>query len=114
MCRAHPLDNGIGYYFLITADGQYGIRIGEGSRIRVLVPFTSSSAIRTGKASNTIRAVCVDDYLAMYINDQFVAETRYDWLQEGYAGLTFNTDDGKFLSIAYDEVTIYAASQSQP
>lgn len=113
MCRAHPLDNGIGYYFLISADGRYGMRIGEGNRIRVLVPFTASSAIRTGKAINTIRAVCVGDYLAMYVNDQFVTEERYDWLQEGYAGLAFNTDDGKSLQIAYDEITIYAASRGE-
>ena len=32
---------------------------------------------------------------------------------EGYAGLTFNTDDGRSLQIAYDEITIYAANRDE-
>ena len=36
-----------------------------------LVPWQFHSAIHTGYAINEIRAVCVDDYLVMFINDVY-------------------------------------------
>src|SRR5690606_34501295 len=90
ICRAQAANTAIGYYFLINSSGEYGIRIGESSQIRVFVPWTESKAIHTGLASNTLRVVCIDDYFAFYINDEFVAEARRDWLIEGSMGFVVN------------------------
>jgi len=114
MCRAHPLDNGVGYYFLLRGDGYFGIRRGTGDNLLPMVNWTAHPAIRTERNDvNTLRIVCVEDYLALYINDQFAAETRYDWLQEGYTGFALNgaeTDTDNVFAVAYDDLTIWEAT----
>lgn len=110
MCRTHPRLTSIGYYFLINSAGSYGIRIGETDRIRVFVPWTEHPAINRALDTNTIRAVCVDDYFALYINDQFIAEARHDWLEEGNMGLVISSPDGVEVAVKFDDVTIWDAS----
>ena len=110
MCRSHPVQTSLGYYFLINSSGNYGIRIGEADRIRVLVPWTEHPIINDGLASNTLRAVCVDDYFAFYINDEFVAEARHDWLEEGNMSLVVSSPNGVEVATKYDNVTIWSAS----
>jgi hypothetical protein len=109
ICRAHSSNNGMGYYFLINGNGYFGIRKGDGERIFVLVPWTQSNAIRIGQTTNTLRAVCVGDYLALYINGQFVAETTDSQFVEGFAGVVVATE-GERIAITYDDLTIYSAS----
>ncbi|MBZ0290147.1 MAG: hypothetical protein K8I30_21165 [Anaerolineae bacterium] len=74
MCRAD--DDGNGYYFLISSDGQFSIAVATDDRNALfrLVPWQSSSAIQQGYQSNEIRAVCFENYLAMFVNDVFLAE----------------------------------------
>jgi hypothetical protein len=109
ICRAHSSNNGMGYYFLINGSGYYGIRKGDGERIHVLVPWTQSRAIRTGQRENTLRVICVKDYLAFYINGQFVTETRDSQYVEGFAGFAV-ASEGERIAITYDNLTIHAAS----
>jgi hypothetical protein len=108
MCRAHPLSNNMGYYFLLRGDGAIGIRRGDGERVPPLVNWTMHNAVRTTGA-NTIRAVCAGDYLAMYVNGTFVAETTYDWLSEGYAGFAINGQAGVPVGASFDDLTIWQA-----
>jgi hypothetical protein len=110
ICRAHSSNNGMGYYFLINGSGNFGIRKGDGERIHVLVPWTKSRAIHTGQKTNTLRAVCVDDYLAFYINDQFVAEARDGQFMEGFAGVAVAAEDSHRIAIRYDDLTIRSAT----
>ena len=110
MCRALPTDNGDGYYFLISGDGQYTIRRGAVDNIKALIPFTPSSAITQDKGINKIRAVCIGDYLALYVNDQFVAETHDDYFKKGYTGLSVAVVKGGTADIVFDDLTVSAAS----
>ena len=111
MCRSQLVNANIGYYFLITASGQYGIRVGEGDRVRMEVPWTEHPAIKTGLgATNLLRAVCIEDYLALYINDVFVAESRYDWLEEGVSAFVVNAAPEVTIAIQYDDFKIWDAS----
>ena len=110
MCRADTSNNGDGYYFLISGDGYYAISKGEGENVNVLVDWTTSSAINEGQASNTIRAVCIDDYLALYVNGEFVADTEDDDYASGYAGFAAAAFDGGNADISFDNLTISAAS----
>ena len=113
ICRAHSTNNGMGYYFLLDGAGRFGIRKGDGERIHVLVPWTESNAIRTGRGENTLRAVCVDDYLALYINGTFVAETRDSQYVEGLLGVVVTTTQER-VAITYDNLTIREAAISNP
>jgi hypothetical protein len=110
VCRADPTDNGNGYYFLISGDGQYTIRRGAVDNIRALIPFTGSDAIRQDRGINRILAVCIADYLALYVNGTFVAETRDNYLSRGYTGLTAAVVAGGDADIAFDDLTVWEAS----
>ena len=122
ICRADPLNTGDGYYFLISGDGLYAIGRGEGDeddgKVNKLVNWAPHSAINTGQAENAIRAVCIGDYLALYVNDQFVAEVEDSSYSSGYAGLAaavFRQDgvaEEINVDIAFDNLTISAASLS--
>jgi hypothetical protein len=120
MCRADPSNNGDGYYFLVSGDGFYSVRKGEAESVNPLVDWTSHSSINTGPASNTIRAVCIGSYLALYVNDRFVVETEDSTYGSGYAGLSvaaFADDSAGNVAeanadIAFDNLTIWAASLS--
>lgn len=110
MCRASPNQNGDGYYFFISGDGNYTFRRGATDQIAPLIPFTYSSAIHQGKSINRIRVVCIGDYLALYVNGEFVAETRDTYYQRGYAGLTAAVPEGGDVDVTFDQLTIWAAS----
>ncbi len=112
MCRSDTSNNGDGYYFLISGDGYYAISKGEGDNVTELVEWATSSAINQGQATNTIRAVCIDDYLALYVNGKFVADTTDGDYASGYAGFAAAAFDGGNTDISFDNLTITAASLS--
>lgn len=112
MCRSDTSNNGDGYYFLISGDGYYAISKGEGDDVNELVGWTASSAINEGRATNTIRAVCIDNYLALYVNGKFIEETEDSDYSSGYAGFAATAFDGGDTDITFDNLTITAASFS--
>lgn len=109
MCRAAPTNNSDGYYFLIGGDGYYTIRRGSTDHIGALIPFTYSNTIRRGRSVNRIRAVCIGDYLALYVNGEFVAETRDDYFSRGYTGLAAGVVEGGDVDVAFDDLTVWEA-----
>jgi hypothetical protein len=114
MCRASPTNNGNGYFFFISGDGTYSIRRGAGREVDYLLPFTRTDAIRQGRAINRVRIVCVDDYLALYVNGEFVAETRDSRYLRGYAGLTAAVPEGGEVDVLFDDLTIWSAALIRP
>ena len=110
MCRSDTSNNGDGYYFLISGDGYYAIAKGEGDDVNELVEWETSSAINQGQASNTIRAVCIGDYLALYVNGEFLADTEDGEYTSGYAGFAATAFEGGSTDISFDNLTITAAS----
>lgn len=112
MCRADVSDNGNGYYFMINPNGYYSIRIGQGSDIAPLIDWQRSKAIHTGIDQNTIRAVCLGDHLAMYVNDELVASVVDDTYSSGYAGLAvaggINGTD-----MSFDNLTLYSVQPTK-
>lgn len=88
-CRANPrtVDNE-GYYFMVSSDGFYGIFRRRGKEFLGLRDWRMSEHVRQGKATNTLRVVClrVDetrDYLALWVNGHFEValynDTRGQW-----------------------------------
>lgn len=113
ICRADGGNGGDGYYFLISGEGYFTIRRGVeggGGAVRALVGWTRSSAVQAG-GFNRLRAVCVGDYLALYINGQFVGETRDTLLQRGFVALAGAVaGDTGTLRAEFDNLTIYEGS----
>ncbi len=112
MCRASPSANGSGYYFLISGDGYYTIRRGAGREITALIPWTATDAIRQGRARNRIRAVCIGDYLALFVNDRFVDETRDRLYHQGLTGLVAGVPAGGEVIVAFDNLLVFTASDA--
>ena len=75
-------------------------------------PWTRTDAIQQGRGINRIRIVCVDDYLALYVNGQFVAEARDSLFASGYAGLTAAVPEGGEVDVRFDDLVIRAATGS--
>jgi hypothetical protein len=120
MCRADISNNGDGYYFLISGDGFYSISKGEGDDVTPIVEWTAHSAINDGQATNKIRAVCIGNYLALWVNDKFLTEIEDTTYASGYAGLAaaaFESEEDDITvsgdaDITFDDLTITAASLS--
>jgi hypothetical protein len=110
MCRASPNDGeSRGYYFFIGGDGTYSIRRGLGGSVDALVNWSRSSAIHRGSAANSLRVICVEDYLALYVNDEFVAEVHDNTFATGYIGFALATSEGTTIEVAFDDLTIWSA-----
>ena len=110
MCRADESNNGDGYYFLISGDGYYLIAKGEGDNVNPLVEWTASSAINEGQTENKIVAVCIDNYFALYVNDEFLTEVNDSEYTSGYAGFAAAAFDGGAADVVFDDLTISVGS----
>jgi hypothetical protein len=102
--------NGDGYLFLIQGSGSYGIFRSRGRSLTPLVDWQTSDAINVGPASNHLRAVCMGDYLAFYVNDTLVADTTDNTYQRGQVGLAASAANRIGALIQFDNLTVAAAN----
>lgn len=111
ICRASEDNKGSGYYLLIAGDGYYGIMRSDPDveKFIPLVSWTESSAINKGVATNTITAVCVDDYLAIYANGTKLGETHDSTYAQGVTGLTAASGQPGIVNINFDNLAIFNA-----
>jgi hypothetical protein len=110
MCRADPNNDGDGYYFLISGDGYWSIRRGRGGTIEALVEFERTDAVYQGHAINSIRVLCIEDYLALYVNDYFVGEARDSLYRRGYAGFVVAAAEEGEAEVTFDAARIVEAT----
>lgn len=110
MCRADPANNGEGYYFLVGADGSATIRRGQDKQVKALVAWEKHDAIKQGIRLNQLRVFCVDDYLALYVNGEFIMETRDNLYSSGHVGVAFVSLDGDEIAVEFDNLTVREAS----
>jgi hypothetical protein len=104
-------NNGDGYLFLIEGSGRFAIMRSRGRSVTPLVNWTSSSAIQTGPAENRIRAVCMGDYLAMYVNGTFVGDATDDTYTVGQVGLVGAAASRLGLQVNFDNLTVSAVNE---
>lgn len=104
------ISQGDGYAFLIQGSGSYAIMRARSRQLTPLINWTASDAIQQGPARNHIRAVCVGNYLALYINDRFVASATDDTYTSGQVGLAASAANRLGTRIAFDNLAIAAAS----
>jgi hypothetical protein len=107
MCRADGA--GDGYYFLLGSDGSATIRRGQGRQVQALMAWTKTGAVREAGRTNTLRAVCIGDYLALWVNGEFVGEVRDTLYSGGVTGIVGVTARmGERLTVDFDNLRGYA------
>ena len=110
-CRLDPANSGRGYFFLISGDGSASIRWSNGRSLEAIVAAAPKRQIKQGRAQNRIRIVCIDDYLALWVNDQFVAEARDGRSTGGAVGLVAVMNyAGEKLEVEFDDLRIWRAA----
>lgn len=110
VCRADTSSSGAGYYFMVSGDGYYAIFLGTEESLDPLVEWTESAAINQGQDANTLVAVCVQDYLALYANGELLAEVNDDTYTEGYAGVAAGAFEDGVTEVEFDNVRVWNAS----
>lgn len=110
MCRVDDSDSG--YAFLISADGFWAIAKADSQRgLDFLETWKESTAIEKGNKSNTIQVYCVDDYLALYVNGEFVADrTDKSFDRVGGVGLLAGGGEDQQVEVRFDTLTVKSAS----
>ena len=110
-CRLEPGNSGRGYFFFISGDGYASIRWSNGRSLEPIVSAAPSAHIRRGRASNRIRVVCIDDYLALWVNGEFVADARDGRAARGAVGLAALMHyAGRRLTVDFDDVKVWRAA----
>jgi hypothetical protein len=113
MCRLVTDDfgNTTGYALLISGDGHYGIAEVRGRSLSFLLDWHQSETIKQGQAANTLRAVCVDDYLAVYANGKFLGDVKTStYRRPGQVGLIVGVTGEAEVSVAFDNLAVYDGS----
>lgn len=110
VCRGSASNTGDGYYFLISGDGAYTIRRGATGTIDPLIAWTTHSAIGQDANPNQMRVACVGDYLALWVNGEFIADIHDNRYSSGFAGITAVAPLGTPVEVRFDNYVIRAAS----
>ena len=109
LCRADKPGNG--YWFLLSSRGEFSIQVASAARETLfeLVPWRYHSVIRQGMHANQLRIVCAEDYLALFINDVFVAEAFDDEFDSGELAVALGATDRR-ASASFDDIRLRAAT----
>jgi hypothetical protein len=105
LCRYQ--DGGDNYYVLeATNSGYAAIYKLKDDQWEVLADFVQSSAIQTGAATNHLRADCVGDTLALYVNDELVVEAQDADFASGDVALMAGSYDDPGVEILFDDFVV--------
>lgn len=112
MCRLN--DDGAGYTFLISSDGFAGIARTDGRSLSFLLDWVQHDGIAPDGV-NTVQGVCVDDYLAIFVNGELVGDTENDLYPEAgevglMAGFFAQGREGGTINVLADDLTVTTAS----
>lgn len=99
---------GDGYLFLIGSNGTAGIFRARGRDLTPLANWTANAVIQRGQGEHHLRAVCIGNYLALYVNDVLVAEATDDAYQTGQIGLAASAASRLGASVFFDNLSVAA------
>jgi len=108
-------DDQTGYVFLISGDGHFGIGELRNQIITFddLLPWRQTGVIHQGAASNTIRAACLGDTLALTVNGENLGSadgSRYR--RAGQVGFFAGANEEQSIRVAFDDLTLSEGSVS--
>ncbi len=97
------------YFFVISADGYYGIgkmKDGQTSLLtgKDMQPHTS---ILTGSQINRIRADCIGNLLILYVNNILVTSVKDEDFDSGDVGILAGSFDQPGADIYFDNFVVY-------
>jgi len=108
-CRLNA--NGLGYYVMVSSGGDFSIRYAGQNRDVDLIAWQYRRVIpQTG--TFRMRVVCVDNYLALYINETFISSVTDTRLNAGMVALVMGlppATQGQG-SVAFDNLQIWDAN----
>ena len=96
------------YAFLISSDGYFGIGRLQDNQMHILGDgaMPPSEIIRQGQTSNQIRADCVSDILAVWVNGFKLADYRDEVYTSGYVGLFVGTLGAQETEVVFDNFVV--------
>ncbi|PWG04373.1 caspase family protein [Polaribacter aquimarinus] len=101
------------YSFLLSGNGSYMFRKFDNDKYKKIIPFTETSAIKTGLNDyNKIKIVKAGQLLRFFINGQYVNETAFEGFFGNKFGYTIYYD--KKLSVDYLDIKYQSASFNNP
>ena len=80
--------------------------------ITPLVNWSQNEAINQGPGRNNLRAVCMGDYLALYVNDTFVGDATDNMYSSGQVGLAASASGRFGAVIEFDNLVVHEAETS--
>jgi hypothetical protein len=111
----HYLDPDNYYLLIITSDGYSGIamrKAGEDSLISPNQKFLKMDGIKTGNATNHIRADCIGEQLTLYANGKQVNLAYNDSLTGGTTGLVVRSGKtAEGTEISFDNFTVFVPAK---
>ena len=107
ICRANRPDSF--YTFIVSSDGYYGIGkiLGQDYRLLGMDALQPSQTILKGSALNHLRADCIGDLLALYVNGEQLIQVRDSEFDSGDVGLIAGTYESSGTDIRFDNLRIY-------
>jgi hypothetical protein len=96
------------YFFIISSDGFYGIGLFAGGQAVLLgqSEMQTNGNINKGLAVNHLRADCVGDTLAFFVNGFQVASARDGTLKSGDVGLLVGTFSSPGVDVVLDNFVV--------
>lgn len=108
VCRGNDDALSRGYYFIISADGQFTVQVSDGIGFRVMNDWVRSDRINQ-QGQNRLTAVCTDSYLAFYINNELVIELFDTIYTGGQVGVTMFSYEG-MSEVEFDNMLVWETS----
>jgi pSer/pThr/pTyr-binding forkhead associated (FHA) protein len=116
--EAGPNNNGYGvlfrfqdrnnfYRFDISGDGFFLLSKFHDGEWVTLVPWTASSAINVGQATNRLDVEAIGSQISVYANDTLLAQVEDDTFSEGSFGFFASTFSEPNLTISFDDITLW-------
>jgi pSer/pThr/pTyr-binding forkhead associated (FHA) protein len=95
------------YRFDISGDGFFLLSKFYNGEWVTLVPWTASSAINVGQATNLLTVEAVGSQIRVYTNDTLLAEVDDDTLTEGNFGFFASTFSEPNLTVSFDDILMW-------
>ncbi len=109
VCRENP--NGW-YEFSLDSSGYWTIWRADDTEI-VSLAEGESNAINTDKAQNKLTAICYEEHLMLYINDELVGQAEDDLHSTGFFGLAVSAFDIPGTSVEFTNYVVNEPSTEE-
>lgn len=105
ICRHADIDNW--YALVISADGYAAVRKRiQGNDLDYIAEWVQVPSVNTGNATNNLRAECIGNRLALYVNGSLAIETTDSDISSGDAGLMAGTFEQGSTEVLFDNFRV--------